>query len=542
MNTLRPLKLALEGILDHFALAEVGIPYGLFRGRDDSCVAVASGFGHLYWPGRATYSGQQLRHRLSLYQGTPPRRVAVFDGARYDINDVSLHPTRRLAAVATGSYDGGYLFEGELLLWDWERGTRVSLLPENREATRCRFNENGTQLSVLLRPATEQDFPEQPFNTFLGCTFPLSQPLAAQALNSLVPSDPRDFGFDSGKRSTTNTDREVAKWAAVAGLAFEQRHRVWDVAWLDDNTVAAVHDHCRLEVWDTQGRRLLCEQGNGHGVQILHIPGSEHALVHVRHSGLVKDNWLERSELLLLDVTDLSVRSLRRFNAPFAFSLSRQGWLLGRHTRPRRSAAPPPGKDVLLDPTGAVVRRLDLGHYDCFNHFLRIDGEGCLYFLQGAPPTSYEHQNLCELEPETGHWRTCWPLAAGELASRHLMECAGCAAGSDLIALACRLHDPRGGADGYILGRQRQTGKVLWQHPIPGDVMALVYLEQQQVLAYALTDGTLGLLDAASGRLLDSTRVVAEGVNTVVLSLSARGQRLVAGTIDGRLLLFRVGR
>jgi hypothetical protein len=540
MNANRPLKLELEGVLDHFALAEVGIPCGLFHGAG-GLTAVASGFGHLYWPGRAMYEGHALRHRLSLYQGTPPWRIAVFDRARFDINDVSLHPTRPLAAVATGQYDGGYLFEGELLLWDWERGTVASLLPESRDVVRCRFSEDGTRLSILLRPYDEGDFAQDSFNVFYGLTFDPEQP--CPALGQLPAIDPATLGFDVSTPQTYGGEAasQVATWAASVGLAFEQRHRAWDVAWLDDNTVAAVHDRCRLEVWDTHGQRLLCERGEGYGVQLLHIPGSEHAFVHVMHEIRTSDRFRVRSELVLLDTLDLSVRTVQHFDAAYAFSISRQGWLLGRDVRPTWEQGHLRMRDILLDPTGAVVRQLDLGNYDVFNHYLRIDNADKLYFLQGKPRSSHENKRLCELEPESGAWRECWPLAAGSLRRRHLLDCAACLAGENLIALAVRVYNaPRRSADGYILGRGKQRGETVWQHPVTAQVTALVYLEEQGTLVYALTDGTVGLLDASTGRLLDSMRAVADGVDTVVLSLSARGARLAAGTIEGRLLLLRV--
>jgi hypothetical protein len=540
MNANRPLKLELDGVLGRFALAEVGMPCGLFHGQG-GLTAVASGFGYLSWPGRAMNQGHTLRHRLSLYRGTPPRRIAVFDGARYDINDVSLHPNRPLAALATGRYDGGFLFEGELLLWDWERGTVSSLLPDSREVIRCRFSEDGTRLSILLRPHDEGDFQQDSFNVFYGLTFDPEQP--CPPLDQLPAIDPTTLGFDAAMPGVhwEEAGRRVAEWSASVGLPFEQRHRVWDVAWLDDDTVAGVHDRCRLEVWDTHGQRLLCERGDDYGVQLLHVPGSEHVFAHVMHETRTPDRLFVRSELVLLDVTDFSVRTVQRFETPYAFSVSRGGWLLGRDVRPTWEQRRHKTRDILLDPTGAVVRRLDLGIYDVFHHYLRIDNADKLYFLQGKPPSSHEHKRLCELEPESGAWRECWPLASGTLRRRQLLEGAACLAGEDLIALAVRVYNPPGqSAGGYILGRRKQRGGIVWQHPVAAQVTALSYLEEQGVLAYALTNGTVGLLDADTGNLLHSMRAVADGVDTVVLSLSARGARLAAGTIDGRLLLLRV--
>ncbi|MGW3182006.1 hypothetical protein ACWDD9_22285 [Kitasatospora sp. NPDC001119] len=47
---------------------------------------------------------------------------------RFPVHALAFHPTAPLLAVGTGAYDGGYFFEGELLLLDWETGTTTSLI------------------------------------------------------------------------------------------------------------------------------------------------------------------------------------------------------------------------------------------------------------------------------------------------------------------------------------------------------------------------------------------------------------------------------
>ncbi|MFG2909806.1 hypothetical protein ACGF13_32705 [Kitasatospora sp. NPDC048286] len=47
---------------------------------------------------------------------------------RFPVHALAFHPHAPLLAVGTGAYDGGYFFEGELLLLDWETGATTSLL------------------------------------------------------------------------------------------------------------------------------------------------------------------------------------------------------------------------------------------------------------------------------------------------------------------------------------------------------------------------------------------------------------------------------
>ncbi|MFE2570457.1 hypothetical protein [Streptomyces mirabilis] len=48
--------------------------------------------------------------------------------ARYPVHAMAFHPALPLLVADTGSYDGGYFFEGELLLLDLETGMPTSLI------------------------------------------------------------------------------------------------------------------------------------------------------------------------------------------------------------------------------------------------------------------------------------------------------------------------------------------------------------------------------------------------------------------------------
>ncbi|MET8631097.1 hypothetical protein ABZW30_46720 [Kitasatospora sp. NPDC004669] len=47
---------------------------------------------------------------------------------RFPVHALAFHPTAPLLAVGTGEYDGGYFFDGELLLLNWETGATTSLI------------------------------------------------------------------------------------------------------------------------------------------------------------------------------------------------------------------------------------------------------------------------------------------------------------------------------------------------------------------------------------------------------------------------------
>ena len=110
----------------------------------------------------------------------------------------------------------------------------------------------------------------------------------------------------------------------------------------------------------------------------------------------------------------------RAFENACSFSIDRQGRILARDTGDlhRKRAR----RDRVLDPSGKVLLEKDLGHYDRFNHYVRLDGEEELYFLRGSPPSSHEAKRLCGIDlGGSVRERMVW-----DQESEHSME--GCAA------------------------------------------------------------------------------------------------------------------
>jgi hypothetical protein len=125
---------------------------GAFWSRDRRILAVASTFRRLTEPpARAAYSGHKLRFRVSLYRSPARQPIAVFNDAVLPINDMRFHPTATVVAIGAGSYDGGYLFQGQLVLWDWtsSRARSVRAIPEVR---RLRFTDAGDDIETIVRP------------------------------------------------------------------------------------------------------------------------------------------------------------------------------------------------------------------------------------------------------------------------------------------------------------------------------------------------------------------------------------------------------
>ncbi len=538
-----PHRLVLEASLTPPRLAEIGRPTGAFPRDDGSVVALCSEFPLLFWPGRAVYEGHRLRYRVGLYHGDLADRIAVFDGARYPINDVALHPLKPLAAVATGSYDGGWMFEGDLWLWNWETGEIASLLGESRAVVRCRFTDAGG-IAVLLRPRDEEGLGGvggDPFETFFGLVIDDLRDAAGAGYGSrggkpdprlagLSPCSPADLGFPGPQPGVEDRRRDFDR--AVGHLPeFEERARVWDVLWVSADRIALVHDNCRVEVRSTAGERVRLHRGAGAGIQLLRSPDGP--LVNVLERGNPFAEIPDRSTLFRL--TPDGLEKLVAFERAVVVSVDLAGHLLCRDPGdPMGEAA---RRDRLMTRDLKEVLATDLGHYDCFNHYLRLDGGDGLYFLCGTPRSSHRRKRLCRLDPAGAVTEMMrWDDQGG-----HLMNGVGCLAPDGTLIRGYRVYDPKPGKGVVQIQRcDIASGRPLWTIDVAAPVTAMALVGDAR-LAYALTDGTLGLTDIAEGRALYEEPLAADGVATVAMSLDANGERLAAGTVDGRLLLYRLG-
>ena len=133
----------------HF-LADPSLPglgqlTGAFSHTGGDVLAVCSAYRMLTEPpARAAYGGQRLRHRVALYRRGERPPFAAFDQLRYGVNDIAFHPSLPVLAIATGSCDGGWAFEGELSLWNWETGEHGLAVQQAPEVVRVAFGPSPT--------------------------------------------------------------------------------------------------------------------------------------------------------------------------------------------------------------------------------------------------------------------------------------------------------------------------------------------------------------------------------------------------------------
>ncbi|PJM69770.1 PQQ-binding-like beta-propeller repeat protein [Achromobacter ruhlandii] len=511
------------------ALQGAGRITGVFFHPAGDFVAVASAFPLLINPpARAAYGGAALRYRVGLYRRGEPAPFAACDAPRLPINDVAFHPDQPVIAIGGGSYDGGYMFEGELIAWNWDSGACHRPFLNVPEVVRCRYLQDG-RIEAWVRPWDESwdeqddDVPAASktllrVETAAGVATPELDPATA----TLDHATPPDVG-DAAKR--------LADWLGLPELGL--RGAIWDLAWLDADTLAAVHDACLLDRYRADGALVARHDGGGRGGEILRATP---LVVHAIAPPDPADRFRRDSRLYAL--RDGALTALRDEDGQYTFCAGADGRLLGRRDRidaRRRTAG-----DVLLDPTLTGERRLDLGHYDCFNHYIGINGAPDLFSLQGTPPGSHEGKHLCRVHAD-GRLERLWPLLKPDgTPASHAMECRGAYVDDALgasVVIAGKHYSPTVGNAyrGFIYRKSLARGQERWRHATPASASAIIVADGLVLAAFL--DGTLMLIDAASGDLLLASRVRIGGVATVLYALAAHGGRLAVGAIDGRIAL-----
>lgn len=496
-------------------------------------VTIVGGFaGRLQWAGDGT--ADRLSDAVLGVYDLDGAVCRLLHRPRWPVNAIAVHPSLSLAAVGTGAYDGGYFFEGELLLLDLAAGSVTSLLPHPRQVRFLAWRD-GRTLDFVLAPPDDWENP-QARSQGHPCTAVRDDWTAPQALRlqeTLAQAGPFSPALD-GRRP-----EEVLH--GLSGGRRVPRRQVWAVEPLPDGRILAASEGIALECWEPSGRRAFTVPDASGGRQIRVTPDGESAWVVLNsQTRRAEDGW-QRSpgSAVRFSLADGARTAVLAPGFSVALAARADGWLALRdvgHTRAVQAT-------LLISPCGEEAGRVQLGEFDLVNHPFAVRHSPELFLLRGGrhrPRGDAEEKRVARLDPLTHAVTDLFPLEWDTARAGHLfggpVTYVRDAMGEALVHGGA-VHNGQGLLPGnaFVVRRTLPGGTPAWVFTADHNVTSLDAVDGTVYAAF--TSGTIVALDAITGAVRWSHRLQVGAVPAIALSLTAPSpNRLVVGTTDGRIL------
>lgn len=520
------------------SFAEIGVPSAVALSEERGIVVVGGDLGYLQWSGCGTATARWRPYRLGVY-GTDDLRCRWITESRWPVHSLAFHPTLPVVAIGTGSYDGGFFFEGELLLLDLRSGQVTSVLQGAREVLHVSW-QSQVALRTVVAPPDDYDFDEAHTHGFDVVIERSDWSDVAQESVQQEELNGQWIEFERHKEEAVG--QAIESLAVLAGEPWwEPRRQVWDVRGLHDGRVLACLDGVLAEAWLPDGRLEWCVPDEEGGRQLVVRAGGLDAWVNVER----RTRWVGRERVteppLMARVSLTDGKVLDSLPVGFSTVLTTRddGWLVLRSTGWDRSGSEP---DVLVSPAGETGEvRVPLGNFDLFNHSFPIRHSRQLLVLQGDKREPWREKWVVAVDPDGEPvGRRLFPLEWDSERARHLFGGPGIEVGTgekrDLVH-AGAVHDGAGLLPGnaFVVRRSLEDGAARWV--FTADFPATALDGDEDTVYVAFNSGELVALRTSDGTVLWRQGLEVGGQPVAPLSLTLTGPgRLLIGTVDGRIL------
>lgn len=514
-------------VLGNGPFAEIGEPALAVVDDHSRRVAVGGDLGLVQWSGSGTADSRWTGHRIGVYE-QDGLRCRYLVRSWYPVRSLAFHPALPLLAVGTGRYDGGYSFEGELLLIHLGSGDVVSALQYPREVLGVEWRSE-TALRLLLAPCDDWENPQAHEQghavvvaradwSAVGQGTIGAEELAAPAESAVQP----DLSGEAR--------RLLADLAAAVGRQWSVRRRVWAVEGLEDGRVLAALDGALAESWLPSGDRQWAVEDEEGGRQLVLASDGTTVWANAERRSRRKGRRWETSAPRVARIAVDTGQVLETLS-PGVFTVLVTGGqrailrpLDGRRKRPQRL--------MMFDLDGPVDGP-EVSHFDLFNHPFAVRRASRPYVLVGTDPDEpHRDKWVTALSPD-GTLRRLFPHSW--VPEEHHFGGPAVDIGQSLVYAGAVHHGQGLQPGGAYIVRRSLNGAVQWQHRTDHPATALDTDGDTVYVAY--NSGALTALNAADGSVRWHTELEVDGAPTTALSLAVAPQgHLLIGTVDGRIL------
>lgn len=314
--------------------------------------------------------------------------------------------------------------------------------------------------------------------------------------------------------------------ASNAGQHFLDKETVWDLLFLDRRHLVAAHNNSTIEFWDveTGKARMIWLPTPGECVQLFHNTANKTLLVNCWGHESPSETF---TAFFSIDLSSFAVTEIIRCR----HSLSRNAgnYFLARQTDTYNKTL----EDFILDPDYNIVYINRLGHFDLFNHAIRIDNAVSLYFLAGNPSEQNQNKILYRIDPPVGKINEVWAI---ERQPDHFNDINALLYGETVILSGRRCH---ASIDQYeLFAYDPSLCKVIWHIILPGKVTAMVAMEVEAVIIVALTNGRILFFDGCNGYKVKTIIPDANLSFQRPASLAVYRDTLAVGLMNGEIRIY----
>ncbi|TXK46795.1 hypothetical protein FVR03_10220 [Pontibacter qinzhouensis] len=518
-------RTTLTKILSNSTFADTTIPYRTFVDEDKRLIAVANSFS-TQWSGRniSIWSTSILLYDLDTLE-----LKNFVDNLDYPVNDLSFHPKEKNIALGIGRYDGGAYYEGELLLWNYETNELNSILADNREVIKCSFSPNGDKLSFTLNPTDDLDCPDYTDKQY-DLDFPILTKIKLDNLSPVLVNDHIDnFNIEDYNNRLSNADRVLTDISNQKKQVYKNRNLIWDIVFISKNEIALARNNATVEIWniDTGTVREIKLFNNGDCVELFFNSSNNSLLVNLWSRDFQSENT---NELFSIDLSNLEFQEV--INCSHIISKSKNNYFLARQVDHSEKTK----KDFILNPSYKVVFEKRIGHYDLFNHYLRIDNSELLYYLVGNPKEQYQNKTLCSINPGTFEIKEVWQL---EKQPNHFNDLNGIKI-NDYIIISGKVYssnrNPYDTQELFCI--DLVTKKEKWLKTVGSQVCSFAILDNNSTLVLALTNGQIELIESENGKTIEVINRSKNQSFARPLSLATFDNKIAVGLTNGQIEIY----
>ncbi|MFE8700015.1 hypothetical protein ACFYKX_05180 [Cytobacillus sp. FJAT-54145] len=508
-------KIMLENVYGKTPFHGNGKLTGIKYNLDKSVIAVVSEFSLYGWAGRKLENRNlPFRYRVQLYNIKTLESISCLD-VPYPINEIAFHPQECLVFLGTGSFDGGFLYEGELLNWDYHTGELFSLLEESREIISVNFDEKDDMLNFTVSP--EDDWENKKYKDLF--VYKTDDFYNKQKLNNFMqigttPKVNKIYSIQSKKRTHSDCSKELKKLCPE----YEYRANIWDIKWRNGEDIFCVGESPFLEKWNF-GKKQSIFHEKGRGCQLFISSNKERVYVHSEEMELNAELGFDllSGYLSIYNPSDLEIESKMKQSFPhFIVHKNKVDVFLVMdevfHNHDTKKRVYTSSLDFITN------YEMD----DC-DRFISVEDEDFFFKSTKERIIKFNREN---------NKQTNYSLS--EIVKGPTHEACQTEPGTFIVTYGER-------DVGYnIMKIEIETMKVIWTQLLPTQVIVMRYMKEKDVVVCSLASGKLVIISESTGEVKVLEEVIVDKCKTMILSLDIYGDRVAAGTIDGLVLCYHV--